>query len=110
MDKKPTSDSTSTKGGERQSVRYESSIPSKRLRDWCDRNADKVSAVCYGSGFCTDSGFAYDVMLRSGWCDGNDIVHSIIEQTAAETLAKLRDIAKCDCDQCRAALAKARGE
>lgn len=82
-------------------VKYEGSVP-KSLRDWCDRNADKVYEVHAGSGYCTDSGFAYDVALRNGWRDGGDVVHSIIEPNVRETLAKLRGIVACDCKGCRA--------
>lgn len=73
----------------------------KTLGRWLEANREKWYDVDYGAGFNTDSGFAYDVGLRAGWRAGDDCVHSIIEQTAAETLSKLRDVVPCDCADCK---------
>jgi hypothetical protein len=81
-------------------IKYEGHIPSKALRAWCDKNTDKVAIVHYGGGFGTDSGMAYEVCLRNGWSQEDDWVHSIIEQTAADVLYKLRRVARCDCESC----------
>ena len=82
-------------------VRYEGPVP-QSLRKWCDQHADKVYEVHAGGGYCTDSGFAYDVALRNGWRDGGDFVHSIIEGNVRDTLDKLRSVVPCECKTCKA--------
>ena len=81
-------------------VRYEGPVP-QSLRKWCDQHADKVYEVHAGGGYCTDSGFAYDIALRNGWRDGGDYVHSIIEPNVKEALSKLRGVVPCDCRACK---------
>jgi hypothetical protein len=73
----------------------------KTLRAWCEKNTDKVQDVDCGDGFDTDSGFAYDVMLRSGWCDSfNPTCHIIKEPTVRALLLRLRSVERCVCADC----------
>ena len=81
-------------------VRYESRIP-QSLKAWIERNKEKVFAVDYASGFNTDSGWAYDILLRNGWSVQGEALHTIIEPTIKDTLAKLRGVERCDCEQCQ---------
>lgn len=81
-------------------MRYEGRVP-KSLHDWCDAHPERVYEVAAGYGYCTDSGFAYDIALRNGWRSSDDLVHSIIEPTVARALAELRAAVPCDCDACR---------
>lgn len=71
------------------------------LRRWLDKNADKVVEFDCGGGYSTDSGFAYDILLRAGWRMSDDYVHTLIEPTVAAMLAQLRDVSPCDCDSCK---------
>jgi hypothetical protein len=84
-------------------VRYTGPIPA-RLRAFCDRHAHQIAEVHAGDGYCTESGFAYDVLLKTGWCDYcNPTCHTIIEPTLADVLAVLRGVEPCECDEeCRA--------
>lgn len=89
-------------------IKYEGVIPAT-LRRYCDRHRHQIAAVAAGGGYATDSGFAYDVMLRDGWCDGSDpfgSCHTLIEATLKEILSALRGIRQCECDDCL----KAKGE
>ena len=84
-------------------VEYAGTIPAT-LRKYCDKHSHQIAEVAYGSGYATDSGFAYDVMLRSGWCDGSDPLgscHTLIETTMSAMLSALRGIRKCDCVDCQ---------
>lgn len=84
-------------------VKYEGRIP-KTLRAYADRHAHQIVEISYDGGFCTDSGYAYDVLLRPGWqWEGG---HTIIEPTIAATIGQLRMITPCDesCDYCKDAI------
>lgn len=81
-------------------MRYEEGRIPKTLRRWLDRNSEKVAAVSHGGGYCTDSGDAYDVLMEPGW-RVQDGMHTIIEATVSDTLAKLRTAEPCDCADCR---------
>jgi hypothetical protein len=76
------------------------------LKRWIDKNADKVIEFDSGFGYGTDSGFAYDIFLAPGWRQGDDFVHTIIEETVFTMMSQLRNIVACDCDECKEALAK----
>ena len=82
-------------------VKYENQIP-KTLRNFCDKNADKVYAVGSGTGYSFDrnNGFAYDVLLRAGWKAYNDTVHTIIEATIKDTIDQIKEAKPCDCREC----------
>ena len=72
------------------------------LKRWVDRNPEKVREVDHGDGYNTPSGQAYDVLLERGWCAYGDAgLHTIIEATATETLAQLREVAACRCENCK---------
>lgn len=77
------------------------------LRKWIDAHPEKVREFDSGGGYATENerGFAYDILLREGWRRGDDYVHTIIEETVAATLAQLRDVVQCDCDECREMIA-----
>jgi hypothetical protein len=80
-------------------VRY-CSDPPKTLRTWCDAHAHQVEEFDSGDGYATESGFAYDILLRRGWRMGDDCVHILIEPTVKDMLRQLRSIAECDCSDC----------
>lgn len=75
----------------------------KSLRAWILANQDKVSAISYGGGYCTDARHdrAYDIALRPGYSTV-DGMHTIIESTAARALSILRGVDTChpECPQC----------
>lgn len=83
-------------------VHFESSLPSRKVREYCEAHPERVAAICYDSGYATESGFAYDVMLRKGWSKSDDAVHTLIEQTASEILRELKNASPCDCERCSA--------
>ncbi|WP_038215289.1 MULTISPECIES: hypothetical protein [Xenophilus] len=95
----------------RPSVRYSGDTPPATLRAWCDAHADRVFELHAGGGYCTErpDGFAYDVLLRPGWCMSDDCCHTLIEPTVADMLRQLRAIVPCDCEDCMTALAKGGG-
>ena len=64
------------------------------------RHSDKIQAIDYGSGFCTESGNAWDILLVPGWSAYGDCVHVVIEQTASEAAAILADAQPCNCEDC----------
>jgi hypothetical protein len=78
-------------------VRYEGRIP-QSLRDYCDAHAHQIVEVSVGSGYATESGRAYDVLLRAGWSAYDDTVHTVIEPTVAAVLTQLRGVSRCNCD------------
>ena len=53
-----------------------------------------------GEGYATDSGFAYDILLRRGWRMSDDWVHILIEPTVKDMLRQLRSVTACDCRDC----------
>lgn len=67
--------------------------PSKLTR-WIKNHPGIVHEVDYGSGFGTESGYAYDILLCGGWCtvDGE---HTIIEETEREAIAVLNGVRPC---------------
>lgn len=71
------------------------------LRRWLDANTDKVVEFDCGGGYGTDNGFAYDVLLRSGWSMCDDAVHTLIEPTVKDMLSQLRSTKRCDCESCK---------
>ncbi|CAN7782960.1 hypothetical protein LJR175_008258 [Variovorax sp. LjRoot175] len=46
-------------------VRY-CTEPPATLRTWCDAHAHQVQVFDSGDGYATDSGFAYEILLRQG--------------------------------------------
>lgn len=76
------------------------------VRAFCDRHADKVSSVTRGN---RRDDWAYMAYLCAGWNDGNDVVHSVIADDAKDLIARLRCVAPCNCDECRARLAELEG-
>lgn len=84
-------------------VKYKSSI-SKTLRAYFDRIGDKIHEVDSSVGYGTESEFANDVLLTPGWCAGEIGSHTVIEETVADTIAKLRGIRACDCGDCQVAI------
>lgn len=85
-------------------VRYIGNVP-KTLRTYADKHAHQIAEISAGDGYTTESGFAYDVLLRAGWQDSsNPTCHTIIEPTVREVLSALRYVTTCDCDdECRQA-------
>ena len=89
-------------------VRYEGRVPAT-LRRWIETHAAaQVYEVSAGGGFCFDTrdGFGYDVGIRPGWCldDCGDVMHTCIEPTVKDVIAKLKTLRRCeDDDECRAA-------
>jgi hypothetical protein len=75
--------------------------PPVTLKRWIEANPDKVYEFDCGGGYGTESGFAYDILLRAGWRMGDDHVHTLIEETVKEMLAQLRAVVPCDCDECK---------
>lgn len=86
-------------------VKYEGKVP-KTLRAFCDKNADKIVEVSAGTGYATDSGFAYDVLLRAGWGAYGDPCHTVIEGTVMDTLRVLRGLEPCNCEDCEKDIAR----
>lgn len=81
-------------------VEYDRRVP-KTVRNYCDKHADQIADVWFGG---RDEDWRYMAWLRAGWNDGNDVVHSVIGDTAADLIERLREVDKCDCsDECRAA-------
>lgn len=78
------------------------------LRRWLDAHSEKVREFDCGGGYSTDSdsGFAYDILLREGWRRGDDYVHTLIEPTVKTMLAQLRAVVPCDCDECKQIIAE----
>ncbi|MDN8617162.1 hypothetical protein [Variovorax ginsengisoli] len=72
-------------------VRY-CTDPPATLRRWCDAHAHQIEEFDSGDGYATDSGFAYDIMLRRGWPMSDDWVHILIEPTVKDMLRQLRSI------------------
>lgn len=85
-------------------VRYCKPAPAT-LKRWLDAHADKVDEFDCGGGYGTESGFAYDILLRAGWRMGDDFVHTLIESTVRDMLDRLKAVVPCDCDECKAMLA-----
>ncbi|TDG02550.1 hypothetical protein E1N52_39225 [Paraburkholderia guartelaensis] len=84
-------------------VRYVNRAPAT-LDRWIEAHANVVKEFNCGDGYGTESGFAYDILLRAGWRRGDDFVHTLIEPTVAAMLAQLRSVTQCDCDECKALL------
>lgn len=78
------------------------------LRRWIEANPEKVYEFDSGGGYSTDSnsGFAYDILLRAGWRMCDDHVHTLIEPTVKDMLAQLRSVVPCDCDECKQMIAE----
>jgi len=72
----------------------------KTLKAWIEKHADRICEIDYGDGYATESGRAYDILLNRGWCAEDIGLHTIIEQTASETLRVLRASEKCECRDC----------
>lgn len=70
----------------------------KTLRAYCDKHADQLLDVTADGGY--SDGFAYDILLARGWCTDEMGLHTIIEYTVKDTLAKLREIRPCECSDC----------
>jgi hypothetical protein len=87
-------------------VKYCKPAPAS-LRAWIEKNPEKVYEFDSGDGYCTESGFAYDILLRAGWRMGDDFCHTLIEATAKAMLAQLRSVEPCDCDECRQMIERA---
>lgn len=75
------------------------------LRRWIDAHPLIVAEFDCGDGYSTDSGFAYDILLRAGWSMCDDYVHTLIEPTVKDMLRQLRAVRPCDCDECKRILA-----
>lgn len=92
-------------------VRYSGDTPPATLREWCDDHSDRVYELHVGGGYSNDrpDGRAYDVLLRPGWRMSDDYCHTLIEPTVKAMLMQLRNIARCDCADCTAAMAKGNG-
>lgn len=92
-------------------VRYSGEPPPQTLRRWCDAHADRVVELHVGGGYAFGrrDGRAYDILLRPGWCMADDCCHTLIEPTVQAMLRQLRAIARCDCQDCREALARGTG-
>jgi hypothetical protein len=80
-------------------VRYEEGRIPKTLRAWLDANAEKVDAISSGAGYATNSGFAYDILLRQGYST-DEGMHTIIEPSIRAALLQLRSVGPCECRQC----------
>ena len=98
----PTSSSPQEPRDKNLAVRYTGQKPPATLRVWCDAHADRVREVEVGFGYCSDreDGKAYDILLRPGWRMRDDFVHTIIEPTVRRALDQLRNIARCECEEC----------
>jgi len=80
------------------SVRYcGDAPPPATLRAWCDAHPDRVQELHVGGGYAT------------GRRMSDDCCHTLIEPTVAAMLRQLRAITRCDCADCREALAKGGG-
>lgn len=95
----------------RPAVLYSGVNPPATLRAWCDAHPERVQELHTGGGYSTErsGGFAYDILLRPGWCMSDDNCHTLIEPTVKAMLSQLRAIAQCDCQDCKEALAKGAG-
>jgi len=80
------------------------------LKRWIDAHPEKVYEFDCGDGFATESGFAYDILLRAGWRMADDYVHTLIEPTVFSMLAQLRAVVPCDCEECADLIARGKGE
>jgi len=80
-------------------VTYDRGVP-LTVRRYCDKHQDQISSVDFG-GY--NESWRYMAWLCKGWNQGDDHVHSVIGDTAADLIARLREIAECDCEDCRAA-------
>lgn len=78
-------------------VRYFGAIP-KTLRAYADRHADKIQEVSWDGGYL--NGGAYDAVLRPGWREVDNAVHTLIGSTVRELIAELRGIVPCACPDC----------
>lgn len=85
-------------------VQYDREIPAT-VRAYCDRHADRISSVDYGGRGSRAETWRYMAWLRSGWNCGDDTVHSVIGDTAADLITRLGQIAPCTCETCRSATA-----
>jgi len=74
---------------------------SKALDKWIAKHPGIVQDVDYGSGYCTGSGNAWNILLTTGHCAYGDSVHSIIEETVREAISELNNVQTCDCWECR---------
>lgn len=79
-------------------VRYEGQIPAI-LREFVEQHASKIAEVTWSDGY-GDKG-AYDAFLRPGWRKCDDIVHTLVNSTAAGLRNEIRAIVPCDCEECR---------
>lgn len=81
----------------RSKVEYDRGV-AQSVRDYCDKHQDQISSV----DFCGNGreNWRYMAWLCNGWNQGDDYVHSVIADTAADLIAKLKCIAPCDCETC----------
>jgi len=85
------------------SIVYEGKIPAT-LRMVCDRNRHKVKEVTYSYGWSTDNGYSYEVVLRDGWRTHDDMVHALIDTSAARLIPRIKAAQLCECEDCAQSL------
>lgn len=83
-------------------VQYQAGVPAS-VRAYCDKHAERIHSVDFGGTGWRAESWRYMAWLRSGWNCGDDCVHSVIGDTAADLLANLRAIGPCECDSCKEA-------
>ncbi len=85
-------------------IKYESVNIPPRFREWCEKHADKISAVDYGPGYShPDDGrdcIAYNVLLRKGWFADEPGLHTVIDPRADYIKKAIREALKCGCPDC----------
>lgn len=77
----------------------ETHIPNKRLREWCEKNPDKVESIGLWGGFTNNAGeecMKYDILLTEKWhrVDGGGH-RCIIEGNGNEALRRLKELEPC---------------
>lgn len=77
-----------------------------------DRYYDRLSnhlgllAVDKDSGFATETGVAWDILLAAGWRTNDGGHRVIIESNAKDAAYLIRTAEPCDCDDCKAEMKK----
>ena len=77
-------------------MKISANIP-QTLRKYCEAHSEQMTDVAANDYW---NGFAYDILLARGWCNGDAGEHTIIESTVKDMLLMLRSVQKCECSDC----------
>lgn len=79
----------------------------KALKRIIDKHPERICknsrgdlAVDKDCGFCTPSGYSWDILLAPGWRTNDGGHRVIIESNASVAAALIHDAEPCDCEDC----------